>query len=174
MDTVPISFTGKLTEQDVLDLVRYRSLCQVRPSIRWLIAVVSFLIAAGCVAVNVLIGFNPLLAFFLLGCAYFPVGWWYHALWAARRHYRKHPELYLENTFTVDADAVRITNADLDYKLVWKHIHFLLDTPKGLMFLLPNTQVLCWLPQRLFEGNNYKTSIFAFAAANNIQVRCIK
>lgn len=174
MNQTPITFTGNPSLQDVLDLVRYRSLCQVRPAIRWLIGVLSFLIAASIVLVWYLGHFTATIPLILVLCAYFPIGWWYHAFWVARRHYRKQPEIYVNNTVTIDKASVSISSVGMELRLAWKHIDFLLDTPEGLMFVLPNVRVLCWLPQRLFQGNDHKAAILTYATGNNIPVRSMK
>ena len=174
MDEAPLSFTGRLTLQDVLDLHRYQALCLVRPSIRWLLGIVSFLIVVFCIWVTVLgIAKSPVWPILIL-CAYFPVGWWYERRWAVRRHYRHHPEQFLESTVKVTRDDVAVSNASMDLRLAWKHVTLLLDTPCGLLFMVPPTGVLCWLPQRLFEGNGDKQTIIRYASENKVRVRTMR
>ena len=174
VDLQPITFAGTLTLQDALDLHRYRSLCQLRPAFRWLIGVVSALIATALIGVIVVGKSTPLLWVFLVMCAYFPIGWWFERRLMVRWQYRRHPEYYVETTVTVDEKNVSIVNASMDLRLAWSKVGFLLDTPRGLVFMLPTIQVLCFLPQRLFVESNQKTGILEFAARNNIPVRLMK
>lgn len=171
MDTQPLSFTGKLTLQDALDLNRYRSLCVLRRSMRWLITIFSALLAATIIFLIVHRQYNLQLIIILILCVYVPVAVWYRRDFAVRKQYRRHPEYYIENTVTVDEKSVSISNVNLDMRLNWNQISFLLDTPRGLMFVLPSTNVLCWLPQRLFDGNNFKEAMLGYATKNKVPVR---
>ena len=174
MATQSISFTGKLSLDETLDMHRYRSLCALRPSFRWFMGLFSALIAALLVGV-IIHGKGTLQLWVILFlCAYFPVGWWYERRLMVRWQYRRHPEYYIENTFTVDENNVSLCNANMDMRLAWNQIAFLLDTPRGLMFMLPQIRVLCWLPQRLFEGNDFKEAVVGYANKNNVPVRTMK
>ena len=174
MDTPPISFTGTLTLQDALDLNRYRARCVLRRSMRWLITGFAALLAATIIFLIAHHQFNAQLIVILFLCGYVCWGVWYQRDFAVRRQYRQHHEYYIENTVTVDENNLSITNANMDMRLAWKKVIFLLDTPRGLMFTLPNVQVLCWLPQRLFEGNNSKEAVIRHAQKNNVPVRTIE
>lgn len=74
MDNEPISFTGKLTLNEALDIHRYRSLCSLRPSFRWFMGLFSALIAALLIYAIVHGKGNVQLWVILFLCAYFPVG----------------------------------------------------------------------------------------------------
>ena len=62
----------------------------------------------------------------------------------------------------------------MDLRLVWRHGTLLLDTPRELLFMISPAGVLCWLPQRLFEGNHDKQTIITYASENKVRVRAMK
>ena len=152
---------------------KYRALCVVRPALRWFVGTFSALLAATILFLFVHHIFNPPLLVILLLCAYIPVGAWYHRMYAIRRHYRRHPELYLECMVACDEWTISVSNANAASRLRWNLVSFLLETRRGLMFMLPQMRVLCWLPQRLFEGNDHKRTIIGYALANKIPVRTV-
>ena len=174
MDPQSSSFTVKLTLQDALDLNRYRSLCELRQSMRWLITFVAALLTTTIIFLIVHRQYNIQLFAVLFLCLYVPFSVWFRRDLAVRRQYRHHPEYYIESTVTVDEKNVSISNANMDVRLAWNQIAFLLDTPRGSMFMLPPTRVLCWLPQRLFDGNHSKQAVIEYANRNNIRVRTMK
>ena len=174
MDAEPITFTGRLSEQDAVDMHHYRSLCQVRPTIRWLIGVVMVLLFIPMVAALVLVKVTAPLVLITVFWVLVPSAWWYSDRFSARAHYRRYAELYVQNTVTITPVDVALSNANYSVRMNWNQFSFLSDTPKGLLFVVPPMQTLCWLPQRLFEGNSHKTAILGYAAANNIRVRPMK
>lgn len=171
MESQSVSFTGRLTLQDTLDLHRYRSLCILRPVFRWLIGILTVVLATMCLAV-IVFGKGTIPLWIILGlCVYVLVGWRYERRLAVRRQYRRHPEYFIENTVTVDEANVSISNANMELRLAWSRVAFLLDTPRGLLFMLPQMQALCWLPRRLFENNDYLDGIKKRAALNKVLIR---
>lgn len=174
MENQPISFTGTLTLQDALDLHHYRGLCVLRLAFRWLIGIVAFVLAAICVTV-IVFGKGNVLLWIILGlCTYFLVGWRYERRWAVRRQYRLHPEYFIESTVTVDEANVSVSNANMNLRLAWNQVAFLLVTPRGLLFMLPQMRPLCWLPIRLFEGNNCEEEVVAYAEKNQVAVKILR
>jgi hypothetical protein len=102
--------------------------------------------------------------------AYFPFGWLLHRRLAVSWRYRRHPELFVENTAAFDNDSVFVSNRHMDLRLDWDRLHSIVLTPRGLLFLLPPQRPLFWLPQRLFDGNNFKEQILDHAVKRKIKV----
>ncbi len=84
MVTASISFTGKLSLQDMLDIHRYHSRFVIRTSIRQWMAVVSLLIAALIIGAGLHSHFVPFSFFVLALCAYYPFGWFLLDRWSVR------------------------------------------------------------------------------------------
>jgi len=87
------------------------------------------------------------------------------------RHYRRHPDQYVESTVALSEDSVSVANVNFDMRLRWKQLRTVVSTRRGLLFLLPPQQPLCWLPQRLFEGNTKKEQILDLARQHNVPVK---
>ncbi len=171
MITEPISITGKLTLDETLDLNRYCLRCVMRPSIQFLLGVVSILIATAIVLKGVATHFTHAPIFILLLCAYYPWGWLMLRHHRIVRHYRRHPEKIIEHTATLTNDSVSISCVHMDMRLNWDQIGSVVSAPRGLLFLLPPHAPLFWLPQRLLVGNNYREAILELAAEHSILIR---
>jgi len=171
VSTDRLSFTGRLTLQDTLDLNHYRSLFVVRRTIRWFVGI-SFALIGIVVIVAGLYSHFTWPAFIVLAvCAYFSVGWLFHERFLVTQRYRRHPEHYVESTVTLTEDSVLVSNINFDMRLNWNQLRSVLCTRRGLLFLLPPYQPLCWLPQRLFEDNDKKGQIIELARTHNVQVK---
>jgi len=166
----PISFTGKLTLQDALDLNWYHWRIIIRPPFRWMVSTVSFLIALLCIWSAFTVGFSSVIVPLLFLCAYFPLGWMLERSFLVRRRYRRHPEHYVESTVKFAADAVTTENANMQMRLAWNQLGRFVDTPRGLLVLIPPHSPICWLPSRLFEGNDAKEKILSLASSHNVPV----
>jgi UPF0716 family protein affecting phage T7 exclusion len=167
----PLSFTGRLTLQDTLDLEHYRSLRVVRRPIRWLLGIVSIFIAAVVLMAGVSTHFTWPLYIILAFCAYFPFGWFLLERVRVAQYYRRHPEKYVESTVTLSEDSVSVANVNFDMRLHWNQLHSVVSTPQGLLFLLPPYHALCWLPQRLFEHSGKKEQILDLARKASVQIK---
>jgi hypothetical protein len=170
--TKALSFTGTLTLQDILDLHHYRSLLVVRQSIRWLLAIFSLLIIAVVLVAGVQSHFSwpsyvilAVFVYFLFSC------FGLDERLRVARHYRRHPDQYVESTVALSEDSVSVANINFDMRLRWKQLRTVVSTRRGLLFLLRPQQPLCWLPQRLFEGNSKKEQILDLARQQNVPVR---
>jgi len=170
--TKALSFTGTLTLQDTLDLHHYRSLLVVRRSIRWLLAIFSLLIIAVVLVAGVHSHFGwpsyvilAVFVYFLFSC------FGLDGRLRVARHYRRHPDQYVESTVALSEDSVSVANVNFDMRLRWKQLRTVVSTRRGLLFLLPPQQPLCWLPQRLFEGNTKKEQILDLARQHNVPVK---
>lgn len=109
MTTKALSFTGTLTLQDTLDLHHYRSLLVVRRSIRWLLAIFSLLIIAVVLVAGVYSHFSwpsyvilAVFVYFLLSC------FGLDERLRVARHYRRHPDQYVESTVALSEDSVSV------------------------------------------------------------------
>ena len=166
----PLSFTGKLTLQDALDLHHYRSLLIVRRSVRWLLTGVSLFIITLVVFAGVASHFTwPLygiIAFFV----YLPLIFFFDRIRVAW-YYRRHPDKYVESTVALEDDAISVQNINVQMRLGWSQLCSVVSTRRGLLFVLPPHQPLCWLPQRLFETNTKKEQIFDLARKHNVAVK---
>ena len=171
MAATPLSFTGKLSLQDTLDLHHYRSLLVVRRSIRWLLAIFSVIIIAIVLVAGVHSHFTwpsyvilAIFVYFLFSC------FGLDERLRVARHYRKHPEQYVESTVALSDDSVCVANVNFDARLGWNQLRTVVSTRRGLLFVLPSRQPLCWLPERLFEGNMKKEQILELARQHNVSV----
>ena len=171
MTTEPLSFTGTLTLQDTLDLYRYRSRLIVRRPIRWLLGIFSLLM----ISVVLVAGFHSHFTWpsyvVLAVLLYFPFGWFWLERLQVARHYRKHPDQYVESTVTLSEDTVAVANANYDMRLRWKQLCRAVITPRGIMFLLPPHSPLFWLPQRLFDGNDKREQIIDLARKHSVPIK---
>ena len=167
---MPSSFTGKLSLQDALDLHHYLWRAKVRRPFRWTVNVFSLLIALLCIWSVVVAGFSSVIIPILLLCLYFPLGWIFERRFLVARRYRRHPEHYIESTVSFTADAVSVHNANLQMRLGWNQLRSVIDTPRGLLVLTPPHNPLCWLPNRLFDGNDARESILALASSHNVPI----
>ena len=169
--TEPLSFTGTLTLQDTLDLHRVHSRVVLRRSIRYLMAVFSLLIATLVIWAGTRSQFTAV-SFAILGlCAYFPFGWLALDRLSVARNYRRHPEHFIEHTVTFTDASISASSINADVRVNWNQLAAIVSTPRGLLFLLPPHNVWFWLPQRLFENNDHKETILAFAAEHSISIR---
>ncbi len=169
----PISFTGRLELQDLLDIHRYHSRVVMRGSIRALASVFSLFFAGLVIAAWILGGFKPVMLALLIFCAYFPFGWWITDRIAVRRRHARQPDKQIETTVKFTNDSISCANVRGDARLNWNLIFAVLDTPRGLLFLLPDNIIWFWLPQRLFQENLLREGILNLAAEHSIEIRKI-
>ena len=101
---------------------------------------------------------------------YFPFGWFWLERHLVARHYRKHPEHYIESTVTFSDDTVAVGNANYDMRLRWNQLRSAVITPRGIMFVLPPHNPIFWLPQRLFDGNKKREQIIEMARKHNVPI----
>jgi hypothetical protein len=110
--------------------------------------------------------------FLVLGlCAYFPFGWIIERRLAVTRQYRRHPELYYENTVTFTNESLKLSSIHMDLRLNWDRLAMIVSTRRGLLFLTPPHEPLFWLPERLFEGNDFREKILEVATKHKVQIR---
>jgi hypothetical protein len=165
-----LSFTGKLTLQDTLDLHHYRSLLVVRRSVRWLVTAVSLLIITAVVLAGIQSHFTWPLYFIIALFGYFPLSFLLDRLRVAR-YYRRHPDKYVESTVDLGEDIISVENVNYQTRLRWNQLSRVVSTRRGLLFVLPPYQPLCWLPQRLFEGNSKKEQILNLAQHHDVRIK---
>jgi len=139
--TEPLTFRGKLTLEDVLDMQHYRALAALRRPFRLLIGLVAMPIALlaahdlyshGLVARNSY-GLAPL-SFLGLSC-YALGGWSLIQRSAVRNYYLKHPERYLETVVVLDDTGMSFRNADAESRLAWSMIERVINHTKGFVLL---------------------------------------
>ena len=170
MTSEPLSFTGKLTLQDAVDLHHYRSLLIVRRSIRWLVAGVSLSIIALVVFAGLHSHFTWPLYVIIAFFVYLPLTFFLDRLRVAL-YYRRHPDKYVESTVALEDDAISVENINFQMRLRWSQLRSVVSTRRGLLFVLPPHQPLCWLPQRLFETNSKKEQILGLARKHDVPVK---
>ncbi len=167
----PVSFTGALTLQDALDLHHYREFCRIRPTIRIAIAVLSVTILLGAVFSLYRARPSAPALFIIAICVYCPFGMNALSRLQIRRRFATHPEQFIESTVTISRDAVKVHNQKMDLRLQWNQVQSVVDTPKGLLVLLPECNPLFFLPQRLFHGNVYRNRILQYAETHLSQLK---
>lgn len=171
MNATPISLTGRLSLEDLLDIHRLHSRLVIRTSIRVLMATVSLGIAALLVLAGRKAGFTAGTYLFLGLCAYFPFGWWLEKKISIRCAYRRAPEKFIDHTATFTTDSISLSSPKAETRLAWDQIGFIAATPRGLLFLLHPHSVWFWLPARLFSGNSNRDAILELAADHKIPIK---
>ncbi len=151
--TTALTFQGRLTLEDVLDIQHYRWRVALRPAVRVLIALVAM---------------APL-SFVLLSC-YAAGGWSVLNRATARRFYQQHPDRYLETQIVLDDTTIAFRNVTVECRLAWSLIPLVVDTPKGVLFLAPHFGQLLWLPTRAFDDSQPKSRVLELAAKNGVRV----
>ena len=149
----------------------YHFRCVLRRSIRVLMGVFSLLIATAVIFAGIKTHFTVFLFTVLALCAYYPFGWLIHHRLAVVRRYRRHPEHYIESTVTFTNESVSISNVHMDMRLNWDRLSAIVSTPRGLLVLAPPHTALCWLPQRLFYGNNDREALLELAKEHKVLIR---
>ena len=76
-----------------------------------------------------------------------------------------------ETAVVLSEESVCVANVNFDVRLAWKELRTVVSTQRGLLFVLPRQQALCWLPQRLFEGNTEKEQVLQLARQHNVPVK---
>lgn len=169
--TESLSFTGRLSLQDTLDIHRYHSRIVVRRSVWWLLATISLLIAALVIFAGWRTHFEIRNFVVLALCAYFPFGWALLDRWLIKRRYRQQAGQAADATVTFTADAVSTSHPAADIRLRWDQIACVVDTPRGLLFLLPPHAVWFWLPRRVFYGTMEREAVLALVTEHRIPIR---
>lgn len=171
MKLEPISFTGRLSLADWLDIHRFHSRVVIRRSIRLLMSGVSLAIAL-LIIVTGLRSHVGLPAYIVLAlCVYFPFGWMFLDRLLVRRRYARDRDAMVDTTVTFTDENVSTTNTTSDIRLSWSQVSMIVATPRGLLFLLPPHHVWFYLPQRLFCHNSQREAVLGLAAANKITIR---
>jgi hypothetical protein len=167
-----VSITGRLDLVDVLNIRLCRKRLEMRPSIRWLIVLMSAFIATIIVWAVIRDGFRLGFGVILLACLYFPFG----GLWLDRRatisHFRQHEEDYEEHTAEIGTDTVTTRSATASTSLAWKHVGLVADTSAGLLFVSHELTTWFWLPSRILTASD-RQQILTFAHQNRTPVRAI-
>lgn len=173
-------FRGRLTEEDVTDIRWCLNRLTVRRSIRWLAYGLAAIVAALCLAAIVVmfrqglsasIGLLVVTLLVLFYWAFFLLWLPREQAWRARRHYRRHPEDYLETKVTLTGDHVVTENTDGKSELRWKWVGFVVDVPAGLMFLDTGGRMMFWLPSRLLDGEGLRERVLGLARSKGNRVR---
>jgi hypothetical protein len=174
--TEPLTFRGRLTLEDVLDMQHYRASAALRRPFRlliWSVAVPVALLAARDLYSH---GLAPRNAYglapssFLGLCLYAVGGWSLLQRSSVRRHYLKHPDRYLESTIALDDEGLSIRNAKVESRLAWSLIDRVMNTPKGLYFFGLNSHSLVWLPSRAFDVANSKSAVLNLLSQQAVRV----
>lgn len=163
MLTEPLTFTGKLSLRDTLDLNHYLFRHIVDWPVRILMAVTSAFIATLLIFAVGPANLTSTLWIILFLCAYFPFGWILHRRLAVWWHYRRHRDQCIEHTVTITNESVSTSSARADARLNWDGLKAIISTSRGLLFIVPRHSPWFWLPQREFDGNTKKDQILDVA-----------
>ncbi len=174
MTTKTISFTGTLTLQDILYIDHYHYRYLIRWPIRLLVAFVLLPIAILVFFKGLNTGFTFLITLIILICIYFPFGWLLHRKISMRKYYKKNSAKYIDNTIILTEDDIKISNIHMDSRFNWSLVFLIISTSRGLLFLASQKNVIFWLPQRIFENNQYKDEILEFAKKHSTPIKEIK
>lgn len=169
-----ISFIGALTLQDVLYIDHYYYRYLIRWPIRLLVALVLLPIAILAFFEGLKTGFTLLIILIILFCIYFSFGWLLHRKIFIRKYYKKKSAKYIDNTIIFTEDDIKISSINMESRFNWSLVFLIISTSHGLLFLAPQNNVIFWLPQRVFEDNQYKDEILEFAKKHSIPIKRIK
>lgn len=172
----PLTFRGKLTLEDLLDMQHYRASAALRRPLRLLIGLVAVPVAL--LAVLDVYSHGPvsrnlycLAPFsFLVLCCYALGGWSVLQRSSVRSYWLKHPEHYLETDVALDDTGLSVRNAQAEARLSWSGIDHVIDTPRGLCFLATRSQTFVWLPLRAFDAANSKSAVLSFLTQHAVRV----
>lgn len=170
MLTEPLKFTGTLSLKDALDLEHYLFRYTVDWPVRILMAVISALIAGLFIFVVHLQNLTFTLWLILLLCLYCPFGWILHRRARVWWHYRRHRDQYIECTVTLKNESISTSSTRADMRLNWDGVKAIVNSPRGLLFIVPPYSAWFWLPQREFDGNTKKDEILQLAREHKVRV----
>ncbi|HSI12568.1 MAG TPA: hypothetical protein VK961_11010 [Chthoniobacter sp.] len=139
--------------------------------IRVLLGVFSLFIATLVIFLGMKMGFGAGSFLILALCAYFPFGWLLHRRWAVSWRYRHHRDQFIEHTVIITNDDVMVSSIHTDLRVNWDRLAFVVSTPHGLLFFIRPRAGWFWLPQRLFEDNQYKDAILELSTEHKIPIR---
>ena len=170
MLTEPLKFTGTLSLKDVLDLEHYLFRYIVGWPVRILMAVISALITALFIFVVHLqnLTFTLWLIWFL--CLYCPLGWILHRRARVWWHYCRHRDQYTECTVMLTNESISTSCIRADMRLNWDGVKAIVNSPRGVLFIVPPYSAWFWLPQREFDGNDRKEQILEVAREHNLRI----
>ena len=170
----PITFTGRLTYEDLLEVhrIRWRFEASRRLGVRgalWTACLVALIFHVNDHADEPL--WVPL-GIILIGC----LPW-------TRREYRRLSERWKlrrqkdrleEATAIFTDDSVALSDETSGVRLAWRRLAAIVATPRGILFLTPPQQTWFYLPQRLFDGNSHRDDILASAGAKGVRIFRLK
>jgi hypothetical protein len=167
-------FRGKLPQQDVVDIQRYRDFLLLGKGLRRVAAClligISLLFAIGMFLGKPTVGGIVLLGAWIAwvygALVYYPM----YRLRRVRQHYRSHADSYHESTVTLSPEHMSIDNPSVQSRFDWKRVGVVADTPAGLLFCAADLHVYFWLPQRLLTADA-RQLVIAWAEQNNVKVR---
>jgi hypothetical protein len=165
-----VTFTGKLTMQDAINLHWYRERCLIRPGIRFSMNLLAVGLVCGAGFSFLHAGINTP-GIFLIAVSICILGNGVMNRWFLQKRYKRNPDDFVETTVSISPVEIHLNNKNIDMTLPWTQVASVCDTPKGLLFLVRDSAPLCWLPQRLFEGNQSKEQILQYAKAATTQIK---
>jgi hypothetical protein len=172
----PVRFTGTLTLQDLLDVQRYHFRLVIRRRFLLLMAAVSVAVAALTLALGGAWIRRDLAYYAILaGCAWLPFGWAAHHRLRVYWNHLVRRRSQVEHTVTVGPDSILASSPARDLRLDWSEVAAVVDTPRGVLVVLPPNHVWFWLPNRLFDhdggGVRDRARVLKFAVDRGVEVR---
>jgi len=176
VDLAPVSssvvFRGRLNEDDVVHIMRYRGRLILPRRVRWAVAVVLTPAAGVGVWWSFLWDQPSASVFFVLVWLFFATLAFLERLqrWDTRRTFRRQQKNYLESEVILAADVITIKNANFCSSFVWKALGLVVVTPNGLMFCDVHFGTLFWLPERVL-GDGARESVLGLVASKGVPTR---
>jgi hypothetical protein len=176
----PLTFRGRLTEDDLVAIQWCADRLAVRRPIRWLACGMATLLAALCAAALAFSrGMRSEVPSPLLVTALMVWFIWVYLLfllpreraWMARRHYRRRAGEYLDTQVALSGDRVAIENDVMRSEMRWEAVGLILDVPAGLLFCNAVRQMLFWLPDRLLEDGRSRERVLSLARDRGVLVQ---
>jgi hypothetical protein len=165
-----LEFRGRLTEEDAGHVRWYWDLLLVRRPVRWAAAAALTLLAG--VAVWWAVEWQrPAAAVLFAGMwAYFVFAFARERRWAARRHFRRHSDSYLETRAALSGAGVEVENEAHRASYAWTLVGQVAVTPHGLMLCGHGAWPMLWLPDRVL-GGGLRQQVIDLAASQGVAVR---
>jgi len=171
MKTETIRLTGSLCASDLRDIRRYQSRLVIRPSLRFVYYALSILIVSLLILVGFYQEFDLRLIVLIIFCVWFSFGRWVVSRWKFETALRSGIGQQ-ESTVTLNQESVYCANDESEVRLTWKHIHCIVETPRGLLFVLPPHDTWFWLPGRILS-NKLREEILSLAEGNCVTIRAM-
>ncbi len=166
---LPISLTGRLTLDESIYLAQLHQRLILRPGFR--IGLSILFSGLFCTLLSMLVQFN-LQAIFLGATGLYGL-YWLHLSPRVRAtcSFKAHSDQMGDVTAEIESDKVKVSTESSGAWLPWTEIEYIVDSPRGLIFVLPSNRVWFFLPDRVFPNEKTRDTILALGGDRSISIR---